>query len=441
MKKIMEIRMSRLTLTSVAATLAMTGAAYAETEITLWHAMGGALGETVNQIAEDFNASQDEVVLTPVFKGTYEETLTAGIAAFRAGEQPDILQVFDAGAATVIGAKGATVPVQDLLSDNGVAFDIEDYISGVRYFYADSDGKMIGMPFNSSSPIMYYNVDALEAAGVTAPKTWEEFAETTAPALAEAGYIALAQSHLPWIFTENFMSRHNLPFATNDNGYDGNDTEILVNNDAIKAHFTALTEWQEAGYFNWYGTGWGDNQTPFEEGKVAIWLGSSGSFGGLAKKGLPFEFSATFLPYWEAVTTEPKQTFIGGAALFAMAGKSGEENAATAKFFDFLTSAETQKFWHKETGYVPITEAAYELAKSEGYYEEAPAAEVGIQQLSLPAGENTRGYRMGFYVQIRDVMNREYGRILTGETSVEDAFKNIENEANQLLVRFAKTQG
>ena len=433
--------MARITLASVAATLAMTSAATAQTEIDLWHAMGGALGETVNAIAEDFNASQDEVVLTPVFKGTYEETLTAGIAAFRAGEQPNIMQVFDAGAATVIGAEGATIPVQDLLAENGVDFDIEDYISGVRYFYADSDGKMIGMPFNSSSPIMYYNKDALDAAGVTPPETWEEFAETTAPALAEAGYIPLAQSHLPWIFTENFMSRHNLPFATNDNGYDGNDTEILVNNDAIKAHFSALTDWQDAGYFKWYGTGWGDNQTPFEEGKVAIWLGSSGSFGGLAQKDLGFDFSATFLPYWEAVTTEPKQTFIGGAALFAMSGHSAEENAATAKFFEFLTSPETQYFWHKETGYVPITEAAYELAQADGHYERMPAAEVGIQQLSLPAGENTRGYRMGFYVQIRDVMNREYGRILTGETSVQDAFQTIETEANQLLERFAKTQG
>ncbi|NBD29554.1 MAG: extracellular solute-binding protein [Alphaproteobacteria bacterium] len=433
--------MSRITLTSVAATLALTSAATAQTEIDLWHAMGGALGETVNAIAEDFNASQDEVVLTPVFKGTYEETLTAGIAAFRAGEQPNIIQVFDAGAATVIGAEGATIPVQDLLAENGVDFDIEDYISGVRYFYADSDGKMIGMPFNSSSPIMYYNEDALDEAGVTPPETWEEFAETTAPALAEAGYIPLAQSHLPWIFTENFMSRHNLPFATNDNGYDGNDTEILVNNDAIKAHFSALTDWQDAGYFKWYGTGWGDNQTPFEDGEVAIWLGSSGSFGGLAQMDLGFDFSATYLPYWEAVTTEPKQTFIGGAALFAMSGQSAEENAATAKFFEFLTSPETQYFWHRETGYVPITEAAYELAEEDGHYDRMPAAEVGIQQLSLPAGDHTRGYRMGFYVQIRDVMNREYGRILTGETSVEDAFQTIETEANQLLERFAKTQG
>ncbi|AFO86250.1 MULTISPECIES: extracellular solute-binding protein [Phaeobacter] len=433
--------MKRIAFTTAATLAFAANAAYAETEITWWHAMGGALGDTVNQIASDFNASQDEYKITPVFKGTYEETLTAGIAAFRAGEQPNVMQVFDAGAATVIGAKGATIPVQDLLADNGVDFDINDYIAGVRYFYADSDGKMIGMPFNSSTPIMYYNIQALEKAGVTAPKTWEEFQTVTAPALKEAGYTALSQSHLPWIFTENFHSRHNLPFATNNNGYDSVDTQILVNNDAIKAHFTAVTDWQEKGHFEWFGTGWGDNQTPFEEGKVAMWLGSSGSFGGLSKKDLPFDFSATMLPYWEGVTKEPTQTFIGGASLFAMAGHDAEENKATAAFFDFLTSSEVQYFWHKETGYVPITEAAYEMAKADGHYDRAPAAEVGIQQLSLPGGDNTKGYRMGFYVQIRDVMNREYGRILTGETSVEDAFNAIESEANNLLARFAKTQG
>ncbi|MBF9027693.1 extracellular solute-binding protein [Rhodobacterales bacterium LSUCC1028] len=433
--------MKRLILSAATGLTMMSTAAVAQTEITFWHAMGGALGETVNQIAEDFNASQGDYVITPVFKGTYEETLTAGIAAFRAGEQPNILQVFDAGAATVIAAQGATVPVQDLMEANGVNFDIEDYISGVRYFYADSDGKMIGMPFNSSSPIMYYNVQALEAAGVTPPLTWEEFQDVTAPALVEAGYIPLAQSHLPWIFTENFFSRHNLPFATNNNGYDGIDTQILVNNPAIRAHFTALTDWQERGFFEWYGTGWGDNQTPFEEGKVAIWLGSSGSFGGLSQLDLPFDFSAGFLPYWEAVTTAPTQTFIGGASLFAMAGKSDAENAATAAFFEYLTSPEVQYMWHRETGYVPITTAAYDMAKADGHYDRFPAAEVGIQQLSLPSGDNTRGYRMGFYVQIRDVMNREYGRILTGETSVEDAFNSIETEANELLSRFAQTQG
>jgi sn-glycerol 3-phosphate transport system substrate-binding protein len=432
--------MIRLPLVSATLLALFTSAAVAQTEITWWHGMGGALGDTVNQIATDFNASQSDYKITPVFKGTYEETLTAGIAAFRAGEQPNILQVFDAGAATVIGAKGATIPVQDLLTDNGVAFDINDYISGVRYFYADSAGKMIGMPFNSSSPIMYYNIDALEKAGVTPPKTYEEFEAVTAPALVKAGYIPLAESHSPWIWVENFMSRHDLPFATNNNGYDGVDTKILVNTPEIKMHWTHVKEWLDKGWFAYYGAAWNDNQKPFEEGKVAIWMGSSGSFGGLSKLDLPFKFSATFLPYWESVTKEPKQTFIGGAALFAMSGKSAEENKATAAFFKFLTSPEVQYMWHRETGYVPITNAAYDMAKADGYYTKQPVAEVGIQQLSLPSGANTKGYRMGFYVQIRDVMNREFGRILNGESTVDASFATIETEANDLLAKFALTQ-
>ncbi len=413
--------------------------AYAQTEISWWHAMGGQLGETVNQIATDFNASQSDYVITPVFKGTYEETLTAGIAAFRAGEQPNVMQVFDAGAATVIAAQGATIPVETLLTEFGSGFDSLDYISGVRNFYADNDGTMIGMPFNSSTPIMYFNVEALAAAGVSAPSTWEEFQDVTAPALLEAGFIPLAQSHLPWIFTENFYSRHNIQFATNDNGYGDGTTEILIDQPEIKAHFTAVVDWIDQGYFQWYGTGWGDNQTPFEQGEVAMWLGSSGSFGGLQNTA-EFEFSATLLPYWEGITTEPTQTFIGGAALFAMSGKSDAENAATAAFFEYLTSPEVQYSWHRETGYVPVTEAAYALATSDGYYEEKPAAQVGIQQLSLDAGEFTRGYRMGFYVQVRDVMNREYGRILTGEVTVDEGFAAIQAEANELLDRFARTQ-
>ncbi|OKL44361.1 extracellular solute-binding protein [Pseudovibrio exalbescens] len=436
----MSYRTTAARIVAFAALATTSTASFAATEISWWHAMGGRLGEVVNEISANYNEAQDACQLTPVFKGTYEEALTAGIAAFRAGEQPNILQVFDAGSATIIGAKGAVVPAEDLLNEAGAEFNIEDYIPGVRYFYADANGKMIGMPFNSSTPILYYNEEALEKAGVSAPKTWEEF-EQIAPKLVEAGYIPLSQSHTPWIFAENFMSRHNLPFATNNNGYDGAEgTQILVDQDAIKMHFTKVKEWLDNGYYNFYGSGWADNQKPFQEGDVAMWLGSSGSFGGLMQS-TDFDFSATFLPYWESVIDEGAQTFIGGAALFAMSGKSSAENNCTADFFSYLTSPEIQYMWHKETGYVPVTNAAYDLAKEDGHYDRFPAAEVGIQQLSLPSQDNTKGYRMGFYVQIRDVMRREFGQIFSGEKTADEAFKTIEEEANKLLARFEKTSG
>lgn len=431
--------MKRMTILAAGTFLGLSTPAFAQTEITWWHGMGGQLGDVVNQIAADFNDSQEDYRIVPVFKGTYEETLTATIAAFRAGEQPNVVQVFDAGAATVIGAPGAVLPVEDLMKDNGIPFDIEDYIAGVRYFFADSDGKMIGMPFNSSTPVLYFNTEAMEKAGVTAPKTWEEFQDVTAPALKEAGYIPLTQSHMPWIFTENFFSRHNLPFASANNGFDSNEVTINMDSPEIKSHFEAFKGWIDGGLAGFYGAAWDDNAKPFEAGEVAMWLGSSGSFGGLSEKA-GFDFSATYLPYWEGITTDPKQTFIGGAANFAMTGHSEEENKATAEFFRYLTSPEVQYMWHRETGYVPITTAAYELAKEDGHYDRFPAAEIGIQQLTLPAGEFTKGYRMGFYVQIRDVMNREYTRYLTGETSLDDAFAAIKSEADELLARFAQTQ-
>jgi sn-glycerol 3-phosphate transport system substrate-binding protein len=403
----------------------------AATDIQFWHAMGGRLGEVVEEIAAKYNASQDTYNLVPTYKGGYEDTMTAGIAAFRAKQQPNIIQIFDAGAATIINAKGATIPVADLME----GFDSSDYIEGVRNFYADSDGKMIGMPFNSSTPLLYYNKDILAKAGIDAPPaTWEEF-EAMAPKIKEAGYQALAQSHSPWIFSENFHSRHNLQLATGNNGYDSTDVEILYNNDHMKMHWGKVKEWLDAGYYGFYGRGWGDNQDAFVQEKAAMWLGSSGSFGGLANSA-EFGFGAAELPYWKSITDEPYGTFIGGAALFAMAGKPDEENAGVADFMAFLTSPEMQYFWHKETGYVPITNAAYELAKEDGYYDSTPDAEVGITQLTQRAGEWTKGYRLGFYVQIREAMYKQYDNIFSGASTVDAAFDAMEEESNALLDRF-----
>ncbi|MGY0399079.1 MAG: extracellular solute-binding protein [Ostreibacterium sp.] len=418
--------------------IAISTSALATTNITWWHAMGGQLGETVNKISSDFNASQNSCHITPIYKGTYEEAITAGIAAFRAKQAPNIIQILDAGSATIIQAKGAVIPVADLFSESKIAFDKNDYLASIRNFYADSNGKMIGMPFNSSTPILYYNKAALKKAGVNPPKTWEDF-EKIAPKLKTAGYIGFSQSHTPWIFSENFHSRHNLQIADNNNGFDGPATKILYNNKNIIMHFKKLKEWKDEGYYGYYGEGWGDNQTPFEKGDVAMWIGSSGSFGGLKEK-VDFDFGATYLPYWNSITGGKEyNTFVGGAALFAFSGKPKTENVCTTKFFKFLSSPDTQAFWHKSTGYVPITKAAYAKVKAEGYYKKEPAAEIGILQLKKSGGKWTKGYRLGFYVQIREVMRREYTKIFNGSETVEQAFSTIEKQGNKLLARFAKT--
>ena len=427
----------KLTLTALTIGLSVSSA-FSATTISWWHGMGGANAEVINEVAKRFNAAQSSCALTPVSKGTYEEALASGIAAFRAGNQPNILQVFDAGAATIINAKGAVIPAEDLMVKAGYKFDREAFIEGVRYFYAAADGKFVGMPFNSSAPIMYINSEALKKAGVEAPKTWEEF-EQIAPKLKEAGFVPLAASQLTWQFTENFFSRNNTQFASNNNGYDSvKGTQLKVTDPNLIMMFEKLKDWKDKGLYAYYGAGWSDNQKPFEENKVALWIGSSGSFGGLQKTAT-MPFSADFLPYWKSIKGAGTNSFIGGAALFAFSGKPDAENKCVADFFQFLTSPEVQKYYHQATGYVAITKAAYELAKSEGYYKEKPIAEVGIKQLMLPAGEWSKGYRLGFYPQIREIMEREYNRIFAGETTVAKAFETIESEGDALLDRFAKT--
>lgn len=262
--------------------------------------MGGQLGETVNQLATDFNASQSDYKLTPVYKGSYTETLTAGIAAFRAGQAPNILQVFDAGAATIMSSKGVAKPVQDLMIESGYPFTAQDYIAGVRNFYADNTGKMVGMPFNSSTPVLYYNKDMLASVNAQAPQTYEQL-EQVAAKLAEKGQAGFAQSLTPWIMFENFKSRHNLPLSDKQNGYQDLSTKIMFNSDDMLMHVKKLKEWSDKGYYKYYGSDWDANQTPFERGEVAMWMGSSGSFGGLRNR-VKFNLGTTYLPYWESVT-------------------------------------------------------------------------------------------------------------------------------------------
>ena len=151
--------------------------AYAATEIQWWHAMGGELGEKVNEIAAGFNASQNDYKVMPVYKGNYTETMTAAIAAFRAGEQPAIVQVFEVGTATMMAAKGAVYPVYQLMADAGEPFDPERYLAAVIGYYTTPEGKMLSMPFNSSTPVLYYNKTAFQKAGLDPnkpPKTWAE---------------------------------------------------------------------------------------------------------------------------------------------------------------------------------------------------------------------------------------------------------------------------
>ncbi len=424
----------------------MTGAAQAQTQIDWWHAMGGELGEILEGITTDFNASQSDYVVVPSYRGTYTETMTGAIAAFRAGEQPDIVQVFEVGTGTMMAAEGAIVPVYQLMEQTGTAFDPSVFLPAVVGYYADPEGNMLSMPFNSSTPILYYNKDVFAAAGLdpeTPPTTWTEV-EAFSRQIMESGAAecGFTTGWVSWAQLENLSAWHNQQIGTLQNGFGGLETELTFNGPVQVRHWENLARWQEEGVFRYGGPGGGDNAPPaFYAQECAMYMNSSASRAGVLNNS-EFEVGFGMLPYYEDVDGAPQNSIIGGATLWVLSGGSDEEQAGVAAFFNYLSSAEVQAAWHQQTGYLPITQAAYELSQSQGYYDANPGAEVSIQQMTLnEPTDNSRGLRFGNYVQIRTVIDEEFQRLLAGELDAQGALDAVVERGNALIRDFEDANG
>ncbi|MCO7232010.1 MULTISPECIES: sn-glycerol-3-phosphate ABC transporter substrate-binding protein UgpB [unclassified Cobetia] len=424
-----------------------SASALAATEVEWWHAMGGGLGKKVDEIAADFNASQDDYVVKPVFKGNYSETMTSAIAAFRAGKGPDIVQIFEVGTATMMSAKGAIVPVYQLMADfapqEGTAFDPNAYLSAVTGYYTDTDGKMLSMPFNSSTPVTYYNKDVLAEAGVESlPQTWQEMGAALKKVVdSGAASCGLTTTWPSWVMLENFSARNDVPFASQANGFAGTDTRLEFNTTAVVDHIQRLDDWQADKRFV-FGGRFDDAAPKFYSGECAMMMGSSASYAGVKESAKGFEFGVAPLPYDSDVIETPQNSIIGGASLWVLSGHSDEEYQGVAKFFQYLSKPEVQADWHQFTGYLPITTAAAELTREQGFYAENPGTDVAITQMtSATPTENSKGLRLGNMVQIRDVINEELEKIFSGKESVQDGLDNAVKRGDSLLEKFERANG
>lgn len=430
-----------LSVVAVTAMLLSATSAFAAVEIQWWHAMGGRLGEKVNEIAEKFNASQSEYKLVPQYKGNYSETMTAAIAAFRAGEQPHIVQVFEVGTASMMAAEGAIYPVYKLMEDTKQPFDMNRYLAAVAGYYTTTEGKLLSLPFNSSTPILYYNKDAFRKAGLdpeNPPRTWPEMAEASRKILkAGAAKYGFTTGWQSWVQLENFSAWHNVPFATRSNGFAGLDTEFKFNSPLHVKHIQQLADWQKEDIFKYSGRR-SDGNPMFIAGEAAMLMNSSASFAGI-KSGAKFELGMARLPYWPEVKGAPQNAIIGGATLWVLTRKPAEEYVGVAKFFNFLSSAEVQADWHQFTGYLPITNDAYELSRKQGYYAANPGTDTAILQMNnKKPTANSKGLRLGNFVQVRDIINEELEAVWTGDKSAQKALDDAVARGNKLLRKFEK---
>ncbi len=438
--------MRTLLLTSaLTATLATT--ASAQTEIQWWHAMGSELGERLEALAADFNATQSDYRIVPAFKGTYAETLTAGIAAFRANQQPAIIQVFEVGTGTMMAAEGAVYPVYQLMADQGEPFDPNGFLPSVVGYYTDPAGNMLSMPFNSSTPILYYNKDVFAAAGLdpeTPPATWEEVEAFSRQIMASgAAPCGFTSGWISWIQTENFSAWHNVAIGTNGNGFGDVNSELLFNNPTVEMHWANLKRWQDEGLFQYGGPVGGNDAPPkFYAQECAMIMNSSASRAGVLANATAFEVGFGMLPYYDSVDGAPQNSIIGGATLWVMQGRPAEEYAGVAKFFSYLSSPEVQADWFEPTGYLPITQASFEFSQNRGFFDANPGADIPIRQITLnPPTENSKGLRFGNYVQIRDVIDEEFQAMLGGQKTPQQALDAVVERGNALIAQFARTAG
>ena len=401
--------------------------------------MTGGLNDWVTDLANEFNASQKEYKVVPVYKGQYDESMTAAIAAFRAGNAPHILQVFEVGTATMMASKGAIVPVGKVLTDAGYKFDPKAYIPAVVGYYTAPNGQMLSYPFNSSTTILNYNKDAFKAAGLDpekAPATWPELVAAAAKLKASGHKCPFTTSWMSWAQLESFSTWHNTLFASKNNGFGGLDARLMVNSPLHVRHIENLANMAKQGLFVYKGrNNLGD--APFYSGECAMQTGSSSTYANI-KKNAKFNFGIAPLPYYPDVPGAPQNTIIGGASLWVMAGKPAKDYKGVAEFFNYLSSPEVQAKSHQRTGYLPVTMASFELTEKSGFYKQNPGTDTAVNQMIRKTTDKSRGIRLGNFVQIRTIMDEELEQVWAGKKGAKEALDSAVTRGNELLQRFER---
>jgi len=411
--------------------------AFAKTEIQFWHAMTGQLNDAVNALVKQFNDSQTEYEVKPLQKGNYAEALTAAIAAYRQRQAPNIVHVFEVGTQTMM-LSGAILPVYQLMKEQEIAMDWKDFIAPVVGYYS-KDGNLYSMPFNSSTPILFYNKDEFQKAGLDPtkpPQTWKQVEEYSKKLIASgASKCGFSTGWPSWVQIENMHALHDQPFATKHNGFDGLDVELLINREFGVKHMAQLVAWQKENVFS-YGGRRGDADPKFLSGECAMYMQSSSLIGGFTK-GASFKWATGQLPHYGA-PYKRATSIIGGATLWVMKGKPANENRGTARFLKFISDTNQQMWWHVTTGYLAISNSAVKNLEAGYHFKKNPDQYTAFAQLTKgTATPNSQGLRLGNFVQIRDVIEAEMENVFAGKKTAKQGLDDAVAKSNELLKEFA----
>jgi len=431
------MKSTRISLIVLAAfLLTLPTVALAKTEIVWWHAMGGFLGERVNEIATKFNSSQTEYEVKAVNKGSYPEALTAAIAAYRAKTHPHVLQVQEIATQTMLSS-GAIYPVYQLMADHGVKINWTDFISVVKSYYSYK-GNLYSMPFNSSTAIFYYNKSIFQKAGLKtdkAPATYEEIEKCAkATVVSGATKIGFTVAWPSWTLMENMHAWHDQPFSDQDNGFAGLATHLKINGSLGERLMDLISRWQNEGIFTYSGR-LAKGDQPIINGEAAMGIASTALVGTLTKSA-KFEWGTGFLPRLPGLPQG--NSIIGGASLFVMKGHNAEENKGVAKFLEFLGQTPQQAWWHAQTGYLPISNSALKALQATDHFKKNPNLWTAFAQItSGKTTANSQGVRLGNLIAIRDVIEGEMENILAGKKTSKQGLDEAVKKSDEILKEFA----
>ena len=401
--------------------------------ITFWHSMGGVNGEALEYLVNKFNSENTMgIQVEAQYQGEYDDAINKLKSAQIGNMGADLVQIYDIGTRFMIDS-GWVVPMQELMDADG--WDKSVIEPNIAAYYTVDD-KLYSMPFNSSTPILYYNKDMFEKAGVTqVPSSLMEIADV-ADALVQKGGAGepVSLGIYGWFF-EQFTCKQGLPYVNNGNGRQAAAT--AVDFDQNGAAVNTLTAWKELydkGYAPIVGRGGDSGLADFSSGKSAITLGSTASLKQiLGDVNGKFEVGTAYFPKVNA--DDKGGVSIGGASLWALDNQDDTKKAATWEFVKFLVSPESQAYWNAQTGYFPVTTAAHDEPVFKENMARYPQFGTAIDQLHDSTPESA-GALLSVFPEARQVVETEIENMLNNNISPEDTAANMAEQINKAIEEY-----
>ncbi|CAI2017104.1 glycerol-3-phosphate transporter periplasmic binding protein [Serratia fonticola] len=416
----------------------LTGQAQAK-NIEFWYGNTGSIEQAILVACSQFNQSQQNDKVTCVGMGSNEAGMQKAIAAYRAKKHPALVQFFDAGTLDLM-LSGAIVPLQAMTPQQ----DWQNILPGIRSYYETVKGELLSQPYNSSTLVLYVNQTQLAQAGITQPpQTWEALVDAARALRAKGHQCPFVTDAHPWRVLEEFAARHGVPIASGHNGYDGLDVEYMFNQGLIAQHLKNLMTWRNAGLVRLESdTRAGKMVQAFNGGECAMMEGSTASYADtLQAFGDRYRVEVALAPIYQQY--QRHNTLVGGASIWLMKGHDADSVAAATAFLTFLRQPEQQLKFTEATGYLPVTQSATTRLDQAPFKTDPryTAARVGVSSLQQPTNADSRGIRLGFYVQFRDVFKEELQKVFSGKQDMQQALDRAKQRGDELLHRFAATYG